>query len=166
MLNLRTLTEAEQKFLEKKIREKTLSARIYQRYQIIWLRTQKTKPMDICNFLQVHPHTIRLWIQRFNEEGFLRFEKRSEVGGRPPRIESDTRTRIIQVALSRPRDLGQPFTQWSLMKLKEYLENEGIVESISPEGIRKILKAKKLSYQRTKTWQESPDPDFEEKKTL
>lgn len=165
MLTLRSLTNKEQKLLEKKIRQKTLPARIYQRYQIIWLRTKKTKPKDICNFLQIHPHTMRLWIQRFNAQGFRSFEQRAEVGGRPRQIAPETRTKIIQAALSRPKDLGYPFTQWSLMKLKEHLESKQIVTTISPEGIRKILKANRLSYQRTKTWKQSPDPDFEQKKT-
>lgn len=165
MLALRRFTEDERRLIEKKVSQKTLPTRVYQRYQIIWLRSQGIPPGDICRFYQVHPHTVRSWVRRFNEEGFARFEERSEVGGRPPQIDSDTRTKIIQTALSRPKDLGQPFTQWSLMKLKEYLETQGIISSISPEGIRKILRAKGISYQSTKTWMESPDPDFEVKKT-
>lgn len=165
MLNLRSFTENEQKLIETKILEKTLPTRIYQRYQIIWLRSQGIKPGDICRFYQLNPHTVRSWVRRFNEEGFAHFEERSEVGGRPPQIDSDIRTKIIQIALSRPKDLGQPFTQWSLMKLKEYLQAQGIISSISAEGVRKILRAKGISYQRTKTWMKSPDPNFEEKKT-
>jgi len=61
--------------------------------------------------------------------------------------------------------LGQPFSRWSLEKIKEYLLNKKIVKTISIETIRTILKENKISYQRTKTWKESNDPDFERKKT-
>lgn len=51
------------------------------------------------------------------------------------------------------------------MKLKEYLIRTGVVSSISHESIRKILKKEGISFQRTKTWMESNDPEFEVKKT-
>ena len=67
--------------------------------------------------------------------------------------------------MSRPKDLGLPFTQWSLSKLQESVVKMGIVESISHEWVRKILKARGITYQRSKTWKESKDPEFEFKKT-
>jgi transposase len=164
MIKVRAFRKGEKAFLEAKIKEKTLPTRIYQRYQIIWQRAEDIKPGEIAQRNQLHPHTIRLWIKRFNQEGFIHFEERERPGGRPNRIKESTKTKLIQIALSRPKDLGEPYTQWSLMKLKEYIERIELVDSISPEGIRKILRASGLSYQRTKTWKESPDPQFEIKK--
>jgi len=152
MIKVRNFRKGEKAFLKSKLKEKTLPARIYQRYQIIWQRSEDIKPGEIAQRNRLHPHTIRLWIKRFNQEGFIHFEEREKVGGRPDRIEDRTKTKIIQIALSRPKDLGEPYTQWSLMKLKEYIERIGLVDSISPEGIRKVLRAYGLSYQRTKTW--------------
>jgi transposase len=166
MLKVREFTQEEQRLLESKIQDKKLSARIYQRYQIIWQRSKGIAPGEISSREHLHPHTIRFWVRRFNREGFEYFEKRENVGGRPPRINKETKLKIIQTVLSRPEDLGLPFTGWSLTKLQEYLLEEEIVSSISTEGIRKILLQNGISYQRTKTWMSSPDPEFELKKTV
>jgi transposase len=66
--------------------------------------------------------------------------------------------------MSRPQDLGLPFTQWSLTKLRAYLIQEKVVDTISIERLRQILEEEGFSYQRSKTWKESTDPDFEAKK--
>lgn len=59
----------------------------------------------------------------------------------------------------------QRLAHWSLAKLREHLIETGVVESISPETVRKILAERGISFQRTKTWKESTDPGFELKKT-
>ncbi len=151
MIKLRDFNRGEKAFLESKLKEKTLPARIYQRYQIIWLRYKDIKPGEIALKNRLHPHTVRLWIKRFNQEGFSHFEERAKVGGRPDRIKHITKAKIVQIALGQPKDLGEPYAQWSLMKLKRYIERIGLVDSISPEGIRKILGTYGLSYQKIKS---------------
>ena len=63
--------------------------------------------------------------------------------------------------------MGYPFNSWSLSKLKEAIEERKIVngKTISDESIRQILEEYGISYQRTKTWKESNDPQFEIKKS-
>jgi transposase len=90
--------------------------------------------------------------------------KSNYTGGRPPRFSGEVRLDIVDTAMSRPQDLGLPFTQWSLTKLKAYLIKEEVVDSISIERLRQILREEGFSYQRSKTWKESTDPDFEPKK--
>jgi hypothetical protein len=41
---------------------------------------------------------------------------------------------------------------------------EGVVEDISHEGLRMLLREEGLSFQRVKTWKASADPGYEEKK--
>ena len=62
-----------------------------------------------------------------------------------------------------PRVLGYPFNSWSLSKLKDAIEERkavGSKKTISDESIRLILEEHGISYQRTKTWKESKDPEF------
>ena len=106
-----------------------------------------------------------LWVKRFNESGFSTFEKHPSHVGRPQIIDSEQVRALIRVALSRPEDLGLPFTQWSVSKLKAYCLKEGLIPDISDEWVRRLLRREGVSYQRTKTWKESNDPDFEVKKT-
>ncbi len=70
-----------------------------------------------------------------------------------------------RVALSRPEDLGLPLTQWSVSKLRAYCLKEGLIPAITDEWVRRLLRREGVSYQHTKTWKQSPDPEFEVKKT-
>jgi transposase len=106
---------------------------------------------------------VRAIIKKFNKEGFSSL-KSNYGGGRPPKFEKEIRLDIVDTAMSRPQDLGLPFTQWSLTKLKAHLIKENVVDSISIEKLRQILKEEGFSYQRSKTWKESNDPDYEAKK--
>ena len=41
---------------------------------------------------------------------------------------------------------------------------EGVVDDISHEGLRVLLRAEGVSFQRVKTWKASKDPDYAAKK--
>ena len=66
------------------------------------------------------------------------------------------------MAGARPDTLGVPATRWSLKHLARYLREQRIVE-VSPTHLGRILAAAGLSFQRTRTWKASPDPDYEAK---
>jgi len=52
---------------------------------------------------------------------------------------------------------------WSLAKLAEFLVAEGMVDDISHEGLRELLKREEVTFQAVKTWKQSTDPDYEGK---
>ena len=74
------------------------------------------------------------------------------------------RREIKKIALSRPVDHDLPFSTWSLSKLAEFLVAEGVVDDISHEGLRVLLREEGVCFQVIKTWKQSNDPDFEAKK--
>jgi len=51
-----------------------------------------------------------------------------------------------------------------LAKLADFLVAEGVVDDISHEGLRLLLRQEGVSFPRLKTWKQSRDPDFEAKK--
>ena len=51
-----------------------------------------------------------------------------------------------------------------MAKLADFLVAEGVVEDISHEGLRALLREQGVSFQRLKTFKDSNDPDFEAKK--
>ncbi len=57
-----------------------------------------------------------------------------------------------------------PFSTWSLTKLAEFLVAEGVVDDISHEGLRVLLRKEGVSFQVIKTFKQSTDPDYEAKK--
>jgi hypothetical protein len=71
---------------------------------------------------------------------------------------------IVEMARTRPIKLRQPFTHWSVRKLVDYLATKrGPKVVIGRERLRQILHAEGITFQRTKTWKESPDPLKEQK---
>jgi transposase len=118
---------------------------------------------EIVGTVFVDAGHIRSVLKDFNERGLAALRP-GRSPGRPRRIGEQTRERIVAVALSRPHELGLPFTHWSLPKLRDQLIESGVVASISHEGVRQVLAERCISFQRTKTWKQSTDPEFERKK--
>jgi transposase len=134
------------------------------RAQIVLASAQGASVPEIARTLRSSPDHVREVIHAFNEGGFEALKPRWHLEGRPRVFSEETRARIVEIATARPRDLGAPFTEWSLAKLQLFLMEEGVVEEISHETIRRILAEEGISYQRLKTWKGSPDPDYERKK--
>src|SRR5690349_4538302 len=78
----------------------------------------------------------------------------------PRLISSDDEEFIVTAATTRPVKLGRPFTHWSIRKLADYLADNPVrVVKVGRERLRQILRAHGISFQRTRTWKESKDPD-------
>ena len=85
-------------------------------------------------------------------------------GGRPRLISGEDEEFIIATATTRPEKLGLPFTHWSLRKLAAFLaRNPARIVRIGRERLRQVLHARQISFQRTRTWKESADPDKDAK---
>jgi transposase len=82
-------------------------------------------------------------------------------GGRPRLISDADIEVIVTTATMRPEKLGLPFTHWSLRKLAVHLASRGT--RVGRERLRQLLHERGISFQRTRTWKESADPDKEAK---
>jgi transposase len=98
-------------------------------------------------------------IHAFNQRGFDALDPKWR-GGTPNKVSEQTRDWIGVIARCDPRFLGQPFSGWSLSKLRTYLIATGRVETISIETVRRILCECGVTWQTSKTWKASNDPDF------
>ena len=128
---------------------------------------QRASILLASNTLMSVPQIARMWmtdesqvrkvIHEFNQRGFESLRPRFG-GGRPRRISSDDEQRIVAIAGARPDTLGVPYTRWSLAKLSRYLVEQGI--EVSPAHLGRILARNGISLQRTRSWKQSPDPDY------
>lgn len=134
------------------------------RAAIVLCSAQEMSVPQIAGTVFADPGHIRSVLKDFNERGFEALAA-GKPSGRPRRFSDEVREQIVEVALAQPKELGKPFTHWSLAKLREHLIETRVVASISAETVRKVLAERGISFQRTKTWKESPDPGFELKKT-
>ena len=164
-LKLRPFTAGEEQVLAAKLADKRLPANRYERYRLIALVREGASPSGASRFVGCSDGKAEHWVHRFNESGFTTFEKSPGRTGRPVVISGQQVRSLIRVALSRPEDLGLPLTQWSVSKLKQYCLKAGLIPPITDEWVRRVLRREGVSYQHTKTWKESPDPEFEVKKT-
>jgi len=132
-----------------------------QRAAVLLASNVKMTAPQIAEMWRTDASWVRKVIHEFNEHGMGSLRPRYR-GGRPRRITTDQRQQIIAVAGARPDHQGVPLTRWSLPRLSIYLADEGIVE-VSPRHLGVLLAEAGLSFQRTRTWKASPDPDYESK---
>jgi len=117
----------------------------------------------IAKLVATSEDRVRGMIHRFNDKGMASLDPQW-AGGRPRQITTDDEKFIVATATTRPEKLGQPFTRWSLRKLVAFLaDNEDRVVHVGRERLRQILGANDVTFQRTKTWKESNDPDRDAK---
>jgi transposase len=106
--------------------------------------------------------TVRDVIHAFNEKGLAALDPQW-AGGRPRLISDGDIEVIVAAARTRPEKLGQPFTRRGLRELADYLAGLGRPVRIGRERLRQVLHARGISFQRTRTWKESRDPDRDAK---
>lgn len=159
---VRTITNIESEELERIIQ----FGKNYQRKRakVIKYSSHGYTTTEIVQMVNMHANNVRKWINEFNREGISIITHKNK--GRAPRqkFTQNDKEKIVSTALSKPRELGRKFTNWSLSKLKQYLIDEKIIENISLETLRTILKSNDISFQKTKPWLHSTDPDYQKKK--
>jgi transposase len=117
----------------------------------------------VARLVATSPDRVREMIHAFNDIGMRALDPQW-AGGRPRRIRTDQRCHIVATATTRPTTLSLPFTRWSLAKLAQHPRTKkGGRITISKEQLRQILAEEEITFQRTKTWKESPDPAKETK---
>jgi transposase len=155
----RRLTDQEgQRLLQIVRRGKHESVRV-RRAMIIMASASGTLVPAIARLVAAGEDTVRDVIHAFNAKGLAALDPQW-AGGRPRRISDEDIEVIVAAATTRPEKPGQPFTRWSLRKLADYLAcRPGGPVTIGRERLRQILHERGISFQRTRTWKESADPD-------
>lgn len=175
----RRLSEEEGRRLQQLVRRGSRSARgavRVRRAMMILASSSGTAVSAIARLVAADEDTVRDVIHAFNARGLAALDPRW-AGGRPRRISEDDEGFIVQTATTRPKTLGLPFTRWSVRKLAGYVSGDyqharggvGLVMGparrvvIGRERVRQILAAHQITFQRTRTWKESNDPDKDAK---
>jgi len=134
------LSEAEGACLEKFVSEGKKSAREINRARILLLQDKGKTEKEISDILKVTRQTIYTVRKRFSEGGYesvkdcLRERPRS---GRPVEIDRRTEAGITVIACSDP---PEGHAKWTLRLIADRAVKLEIVESISHESVRKVLK--------------------------
>ena len=162
-LRVQEIDDDEGRRLLRIIRRGSGSVVTWRRAQMVLLSAQGMDVAAIAKVAFTSEDRVRDVIHNFNADGFDSLYPRYK-GGRPPKFTLAQRREIKKIAKSRPVDYDLPFSTWSLSKLGEFVVAEGVVDDISHEGLRALLREEGVTFQRLKTWKASKDPRYAAKK--
>jgi transposase len=153
----RRLTDQEGRRLQQIVRRGKHEPIRVRRAMIIMASASGTMVPAIARLVAADEDTVRDVIHLFNQKGLAALDP-DWAGGRPRRITGNDIEVIVTAAATRPEKLGLPFTCWSLRKLAAYLAARPDPVAVGRERLRQLLRARGITFQRTRTWKESTDP--------
>jgi transposase len=128
-LYVRDLTPKEGQQLTRILKSSTTAVYL-RRAQVVAFSGQGMRVQEIAAQLHLHEEYVRELIRRFSAGSFKALRPRARTGG-PTKYAPEEIAVIVEIATSRPQDLGLPFTVWSLRKLAEFLVEVKAVKEIS-----------------------------------
>ncbi|MGW2372926.1 IS630 family transposase [Kitasatospora sp. NPDC001683] len=162
-VRVRGLTDQEGQQLQRIVRRCSTNTVRYRRAMMLLASAGGNRVPVIAQLVKADEDTVRDVIHRFNEVGLACLGPQW-AGGRPRLLSTDDEDFVIKTATTRPTKLGQPFTRWSIRKLLAYLRKvHGRVVRIGREALRCLLARRGVTFQRTKTWKKSTDPEYDAK---
>ncbi|MFI1785141.1 IS630 family transposase [Streptomyces rubiginosohelvolus] len=162
-VRVREIDDDEGRRLLRIIRRGTGSVVSWRRAQMVLLSAQGMSVAKIAEVSFTSDDRVRDLIHNFNTDAFDSLYPKYK-GGRPRTFTLPERREIKKIAKSKPTEHDLPFSTWSLTKLTDLLVAEGVVDDISHEGLRILLREERVSFQGLKTWKPSRDPDYAAKK--
>jgi transposase len=162
-LQLRALTEEEERVIGKLVRSQTASVRLVQRARIVQLASQGKTIPQITAQLGYAPNVVRKWFKRFAAQGLAGLEDAPRSGA-PSRYTAENKARVVAAALTHPRDLGLPYRSWTFERLAAYVR-EQVGLPLKKTRSFEILRDEGLRWRTQETWfGERLDPAFAEKR--
>ncbi|MBI4514493.1 MAG: helix-turn-helix domain-containing protein [Deltaproteobacteria bacterium] len=133
------LTPAERAELERII--EVGPANLARRAHIILARAEGEPLSAIARSVGLHRDSVRRWLIRYRNRGAAGLQHGN--AGKPKNVVFDAtvRTEICRRASTPPAALGEPYSTWSLYKLRDHLIERDIVRTISVERLRQLLSA-------------------------
>src|SRR5919106_1171022 len=162
-VRVREISNEEGQRLLRIVRRSSGSVVTWRRAQMVLLSAQGMDVAQIAKVAFTSEDRVRAVLHNFNDDGFESLYPKYS-GGRPPIFTLGQRREIKMIALARPQDHDLAFSTWSLAMLADFFVAEGVVDDISHEGLRALLREEGVSFQAIKTFKVSNDPDFEAKK--
>jgi putative transposase len=144
------LEEGEREALQQIIRKSSEKYNIVLRAKIIVMADAGVNHQDIARKLDVRDNVITNWTKRWHETaGKLVRERLQDLprSGAPDTFTPEQLCKIIALACENPIDHGRPITHWTHRELADESIKQGIVKSISPNHVGRLLK--KTTYNPT-----------------
>jgi len=164
-LFVRPLTRAERKDLARLVRIGS-DLRVVRRAQMVRMSVQGHGVAQVAQAWGVHPQTVRRTIQGFNAEGVAALADKPRPG-RPPKATDRYVVLLKEAVAGNPRDLGYPFSSWTLARLREHLARR-TGTTLNACYLSRLMAREGIVYRRPKhvmAHLRNPQ-DYDEKKAL
>ena len=138
--------------LRKRAAGRTVEARDSQRARLILLHLDGVGVSEISRQVGLTRTRIYDWIGRFEREGLAGLEER-EGRGRKESYTAAQKKRIVDTVCRKPK---KGLSRWSVRTLAKHL-------GLDKDKVHRVLKEHDLHPHRIRTFNYSPDPQFEEK---
>ena len=148
------ITTEERGELERRVRSKTVEARVAQRARIILLAADGASNRKIAELVGMHFNQVGIWRQRFEADrlaGLLDGDR----PGRPPTYGHDDVLLLVKTVTEDPPDGA---TRWTMDALAARMADAGV--PISPSQAWRICRALDLKPWQVQSWMTSHDPEF------
>jgi len=122
-----------------KLLETSPDKRQRRRAEILLLYSTGLTATAIAQFLSLHLNTVSRVLQLFGRRGVAAVTHMGH-GGAPRQVGARQAARIRRLAEQSPGKRGLPYGRWSLAKLRDYVLQQRIVNQISREHLRRLLK--------------------------
>ncbi|MHC5716927.1 MAG: hypothetical protein ACYTX0_33610 [Nostoc sp.] len=63
---------------------------------------------------------------------------------------------LFALACSKPEDYGRPISDWTARELAEEIEKQGIIDSISPRHVGRLLEEAEIKPHQSRYWLTPP----------
>ena len=157
---VRELTQEEHETIKKLTKSSDSFKR--DRAKILLLSSEKEASKQIAEKTNFDVRKVRNAINSFNDKGMAALE-RGKAKGASLKFTDEQKAKMLKAASTEPIKLGLHFTTWSLSKLRDYYLKESIVQSISLESVRRLLKSEGMKIKKSKRFQYSNDQEFDKK---
>lgn len=146
------LSKEQRQELQKITRKRSIEAKLFLRARIILMASEGWGHTEIAEALGIHRNHVLNWRKRFKAEGITALKDRPRSGKPTTYTERDRQT-IVTMACTKP---AKGLSRWSVRTLAK-------AASMSENFVHRVLKAHDLHPHRLRTFNFSPDPDFEDK---
>ena len=155
------LSECDRLELEKFVNRHNAPQQIVLRAKIILLANKGKNNREIGRELDISRVMARRWRHRWLElsERTLPVIERlldSERSGTPTRFSMEQVVELFALACSEPEDYGRPISHWTSRELSEEMVKQGIVESISPRHVGRLLEEAQIKPHQNRYWLTPP----------
>lgn len=155
------LSDGDRLELQQLVNRHNTAQQIVLRAKIILLASEHKNHGEIARTLDISLDMARLWRNRWFETSvqelsiFQRLQDSERIGA-PVKFSMEQVIELFALACSPPEDYGRPISHWTPREIADEIMKQGIIESISPRHVRRLLEEAELKPHQTRYWLTPP----------